>query len=164
MSSPVGALQVVACDAGLRAILWPGDTPGRVRLAPARHAPDHPHVVEAGRQLAAYFAGELRAFSVPTQAGGTPFQASVWGALATIPFGATCSYAAIARQIGRPSAARAVGAASGCNPLSIVVPCHRVLGTNGTLVGFAGGLPAKRFLLALERRQLQAALCEASSG
>lgn len=150
--SPVGALTLVASDAGLTAILWENDRPGRVRLGDLEEAPDHPVLVEAERQLAAYFAGTRVGFDLPLDFRGTDFQKSVWQALLTIPFGETRSYAEIARQIGRPSATRAVGAANGRNPISIVAPCHRVIGTNGALTGFAGGLAAKEMLLGLERR------------
>jgi methylated-DNA-[protein]-cysteine S-methyltransferase len=106
---------------------------------------------EARRQLDAYFAGELRYFDLPLAPAGTPFQRAVWEALLTIPFGATRTYGAIARQVGRPDRARAVGAANGRNPISIVIPCHRVIGAGGDLVGYGGGLPRKAWLLSLER-------------
>ena len=112
--------------------------------------PGHPVLVRTERQLAAYFAGTLTRFDVPLDFQGTDFQKSVWTALLTIPFGETRSYGEIARQIGRPSASRAVGAANGRNPLSIVAPCHRVVGAGGALTGFAGGLEVKRRLLGLE--------------
>jgi methylated-DNA-[protein]-cysteine S-methyltransferase len=150
--SPVGALTLVASDTGLIAILWENDRPGRVRLGALEEAPDHPVLVEAERQLGAYFAGERTRFDLPLDFRGTDFQKSVWAALLTIPFGETRSYGEIARQIGRPSASRAVGAANGRNPISIVVPCHRVIGTNGALTGFAGGLEAKELLLGIERK------------
>lgn len=152
MPSPVGALTLVASDAGLTAILWENDRPGRVKLGAMEEAPDHPLLIEAERQIQEYFAGERTSFSVPLDFRGTDFQKSVWAALLTIPFGETRSYGEIARQIGRPSASRAVGAANGRNPLSIVAPCHRVIGTNGALTGFAGGLAAKEALLGMERR------------
>lgn len=148
--SPVGQLTLVAGDTGLVAILWPDDSPRRVKLAPATEAPDHPVLVETATQLAAYFAGTLTRFDLPIEFRGTDFQKDVWAALLTIPFGETRSYADIARQIGRPSAVRAVGSANGRNPISIVAPCHRVVGSNGALTGFAGGLDAKRYLLTLE--------------
>jgi len=148
MPSPVGTLTLVASDAGLAAILWENDAPGRVRLGFA--IGDHPVLREAERQLREYFAGTRTAFDLPLDFTGTDFQKSVWQALLTIPFGETRSYAQIARQIGKPKAMRAVGAANGRNPISIVAPCHRVIGANGTLTGFAGGLDAKAHLLALE--------------
>lgn len=152
MPSPVGALTLVASDAGLTAILWENDRPGRVKLGAMEEAPEHPVLAEAERQIQEYFAGERTSFSVPLDFRGTDFQKSVWAALLTIPFGETRSYGEIARQIGRPGASRAVGAANGRNPLSIVAPCHRVIGTNGALTGFAGGLAAKEALLGMERR------------
>jgi methylated-DNA-[protein]-cysteine S-methyltransferase len=152
MPSPVGALTLVASDAGLTAILWENDRPGRVKLGAMEEAPEHPVLAEAERQIQEYFAGERTSFSVPLDFRGTDFQKSVWAALLTIPFGETRSYGEIARQIGRPGASRAVGAANGRNPLSIIAPCHRVIGTNGALTGFAGGLAAKEALLGMERR------------
>lgn len=148
--SPVGALKLVASDAGLVAILWETDRDGRVRLGAMEETPDHPVLAEATRQLGDYFAGRRTAFDLPLDFRGSAFQKQVWAALLTIPFGETRSYGQIARQIGRPSASRAVGAANGRNPISIVAPCHRVIGTGGALTGFAGGLEAKAFLLAHE--------------
>lgn len=153
IASPVGELTLVASDAGLAAILWENDDPARVRLGPLDEDADHPVLVETERQLAAYFAGSLTAFDLPLDFSGTEFQKSVWAALLTIPFGETRSYGEIARQIGRPSASRAVGAANGRNPISIVAPCHRVIGSTGALTGFAGGLEAKQILLGLERQR-----------
>lgn len=110
---------------------------------------------EARRQLTEYFAGRRRAFDLPLAAGGTLFQQRVWDALRRIPYGETISYGELARRIGRPTASRAVGAANGRNPIAIVVPCHRVIGADGTLIGYGGGLPVKEALLALERRAAQ---------
>ncbi|MDV3457983.1 methylated-DNA--[protein]-cysteine S-methyltransferase [Sphingomonas sp. HF-S4] len=149
--SPVGALTLVASDAGLVAILWENDRPGRVKLGAMAEAPDHPVLAETARQLRDYFDGRRTSFDLPLDFRGTDFQRRVWAALLTIPFGETRSYGAIARQIGRPNASRAVGAANGRNPISIVAPCHRVIGTNGALTGFAGGLAAKELLLGIER-------------
>jgi methylated-DNA-[protein]-cysteine S-methyltransferase len=151
--SPVGPLKLVASRKGLAAILWPDDDPRRVRLGPLVEDPDHPVLVETERQLAAYFAGKRRTFTVPLDFNGTAFQKSVWTALLTIPFGETRSYGEIARQIGRPTASRAVGAANGKNPISIIAPCHRVIGSTGELTGFAGGLATKAHLLRLEGAQ-----------
>ncbi len=106
---------------------------------------------QARRELGEYFDGRRRDFDLPLRPEGTEFQRDVWDALRTIPYGATCSYADIARKIGRPKASRAVGMANGSNPLPIVVPCHRVIGANGSLTGFGGGIETKRFLLELER-------------
>ena len=150
MDSPVGRLTLVATDAGLAAILWEHDRPGRVRLTIAGEEPDHPVLVETRRQLAEYFAGRRRDFTVTLDVSGTLFQRKVWNALRTIPFGATRTYKDIAQQIGSPAAVRAVGAANGRNPVSIIAPCHRVVGSDGQLTGFAGGLANKARLLALE--------------
>jgi len=151
VASPVGTLTLVAHDDALTAILWERDDPARVPIGAPIAAPDHPLLIETARQLDAYFAGGLTAFDLPLAFRGTAFQKEVWEALLTIPFGATRSYAEIARQIGRPDACRAVGAANGRNPISIVAPCHRVVGSSGALTGFAGGLAAKDYLLTLER-------------
>jgi methylated-DNA-[protein]-cysteine S-methyltransferase len=148
--TPVGTLLLAATDAGLSAILWENDRPGRVRLHLAAEDNEHPVLVETERQLAEYFAGGRTSFDLPLDVSGTPFQRAVWDALRTIPFGETRSYTEIARQIGSPAAVRAVGAANGRNPLSIVAPCHRVIGASGALTGFAGGLAVKSQLLMLE--------------
>jgi methylated-DNA-[protein]-cysteine S-methyltransferase len=153
IDSPVGKLTLVAGDKALTAILWENDDPKRVRLGPLAERSDHPVLLETERQLGAYFAGTLKTFTVPLDFQGTAFQKHVWNALLTIPFGETRSYGAIARQIGKPSAVRAVGAANGRNPISIVAPCHRVVGAKGELTGFAGGLAAKARLLEIERGQ-----------
>ena len=150
--SPVGDLKLVASDAGLVAILWENDPPARVRLGEMTEDARHPVLAEAARQVGEYFAGARTAFDLPLDFRGTEFQKSVWAALLTIPFGETRSYGEIARQVGRPSASRAVGAANGRNPISIVAPCHRVIGSNGALTGFAGGLEAKALLLGIEGR------------
>lgn len=148
--SPVGELTLVADAAGLAAILWENDRPGRVPLGPLRERADHPVLVETERQLGEYFARDRRRFDVPLSFTGTDFQKRVWAALLTIPFGETRSYGEIATQLGKPSASRAVGAANGRNPISIIAPCHRVIGSGGQLTGFAGGLEAKKYLLELE--------------
>lgn len=153
MSSPVGELTLIASDKGLAAILWPNDDPRRVRLGPVQDNPDHPILLETERQLAAYFAGTLKAFTVPLDFNGTDFQKRVWAELLKIPHGETRSYGEIAHQLGRPTASRAVGAANGKNPISIIAPCHRVIGATGKLTGFAGGLDTKARLLALEGGQ-----------
>nr|WP_087574711.1 methylated-DNA--[protein]-cysteine S-methyltransferase [Sphingomonas sp. CDS-1] len=152
MASPVGELTLVASGTGLAAVLWENDDPKRVRLEPRVERGDHPLLDKAGRQLGEYFAGQREAFDLPLDFNGTDFQRCVWAALLTIPFGETRSYADIASQIGKPSAYRAVGSANGRNPISIIAPCHRVVGTNGALTGFAGGLKAKQYLLGLEGR------------
>jgi len=157
MASPVGALKLVATDNGLAAILWEDDDPKRVRLGELVERPGHPLLAEVERQLNEYFAGARAVFTVPLDIKGTIFQKKVWSALLAIPFGETRSYAEIARQVGSPNAFRAVGAANGRNPVSIVTPCHRAIGSSGALTGFAGGLEAKHFLLKLERRRQKAA-------
>jgi len=149
--SPVGTLTLVASDAGLVAILWENDREDRVRLGAMTEQADHPLLVETRRQLDDYFAGTRTRFALPLDFHGTDFQKSVWAALLTIPAGETRSYADIAAQIGRPGACRAVGAANGRNPISIIAPCHRVIGSDGSLTGFAGGLEGKKFLLELEQ-------------
>lgn len=153
MPSPVGTLTLVASDRGLAAILWENDPAGRVPLTLDVEDAAHPLLVEVEARLREYFAGRRSTFDVPLDPAGTEFQCDVWRALRTIPFGETRSYAEIARQIGRPKAVRAVGAANGKNPISIITPCHRVIGSNGALTGFAGGLDVKARLLALEQRQ-----------
>lgn len=147
--SPLGRLTLVASDAGLRALLWPDDD-GRVPL-PDTIAGSHRTLDATTEQLDQYFAGQRRAFDVPLDPQGTPFQRKVWEALRRIRYGETVSYTELASRIGRPTAARAVGAANGRNPISIIVPCHRVVGASGALTGFAGGLSAKRWLLDLEQ-------------
>jgi methylated-DNA-[protein]-cysteine S-methyltransferase len=148
--SPLGPLLLAGTPDALTDIRLPGE---RAPLAPGSGwtASDAPFR-DAIRQLEAYFAGALRRFDLRLEPAGTPFQQRVWGALLEIPYGETISYAELARRIGRPDAFRAVGAANGRNPLPIVIPCHRVIGHDGRLVGYGGGLPAKERLLALERR------------
>jgi methylated-DNA-[protein]-cysteine S-methyltransferase len=153
MPSPVGRLTLVGSDAGLAAVLWENDRPNRVRLNVIGEDAGFPVLQRVERQLTEYFVGERRVFDLPLDFAGTAFQTQVWQALLTIPFGQTRSYGAIARQIGKPDAVRAVGAANGRNPISIIAPCHRVIGASGSLTGFAGGLEAKAFLLALESAQ-----------
>ncbi len=150
MTSSVGKLKLIATDRGLAAVLWENDKPGRVRLAPLAEDKQHPILLEAERQLNEYLDGKRRAFSIRLDPVGTDFQLKVWEALKTIPFGETRSYGQIAEQIGQASAVRAVGAANGRNPLSVIVPCHRVIGASGDLTGFAGGLEIKERLLTLE--------------
>lgn len=152
MPSPVGELTLIASANGLAAILWENDDPDRVKLGEMDEDENHPLLLDVARQLTDYFAGTLQSFSIPLDFAGTDFQKRVWAALTTIPFGETRSYAEIAKQVGSPAAVRAVGAANGRNPISIVAPCHRVIGSNGKLTGFAGGLEAKAFLLGLESK------------
>jgi methylated-DNA-[protein]-cysteine S-methyltransferase len=166
MASPVGVLTLVAGNSGLRYVLWEGETRTILRDSARRDdasVGDDDPAAAAGReqllsdavtQLDEYFAGERIVFDVALDPLGTTFQRSVWDVLRTIPYGATMSYGEQARKLGDPNKARAVGAANGRNPLSIVVPCHRVVGSNGTLTGFAGGLDAKAWLLDHERNVL----------
>ena len=151
IASPVGELTLVARDKGLVAILWENDSPDRVKLGATQEDATHPVLAAAEAQLREYFAGTRTRFALPLDFRGTDFQKSVWAELLAIPFGETRSYGEIAMKLGRPKASRAVGAANGRNPISIVAPCHRVIGSTGKLTGFAGGLAAKEYLLELER-------------
>ncbi|MDH4147132.1 MAG: methylated-DNA--[protein]-cysteine S-methyltransferase [Acidimicrobiia bacterium] len=158
IASPVGALRLVASDAGLRAVLWPGDDARRVPLdAEPQLAPAHPVLAATAAQLGEYFDGSRQRFDIALDVTGTEFQLAVWRWLDQIPVGTTATYRSCAHSIGRPGAARAVGAANARNPLSIVWPCHRLVGGDGSLRGFAGGLQAKSFLLAHERTLASAA-------
>ncbi|HXS68879.1 MAG TPA: methylated-DNA--[protein]-cysteine S-methyltransferase [Candidatus Polarisedimenticolia bacterium] len=150
MPTVIGKLKLIASEKGLAAILWENDKPSRVRLGPLTEDKNHPILLRAERELAEYLEGKRKVFSVKFDPAGTPFQSKVWDALEKIPFGETRSYGQIAKQIGNPTAVRAVGAAIGRNPLSVMVPCHRVIGASGDLTGFAGGLDMKKRLLALE--------------
>ncbi|WP_158784705.1 methylated-DNA--[protein]-cysteine S-methyltransferase [Pantoea sp. BAV 3049] len=150
LSSPVGELKLVASVRGLAAILWENEDPKRVRLLDPQEDPQHPVLLETEKQLNEYFAGKRQRFTLTLDFKGTEFQKKVWQALVAIPFGETRSYSEIAREIGHPTAVRAVGAANGRNPISIIAPCHRVIGANGKLTGFAGGLEVKAFLLNIE--------------
>ena len=152
IGSPVGELRLVASPAGLRAVLWENDH-DRIKVVGAQMITvgEDRVLQSAADQLAGYFAGTLREFDLPLDLDGTAFQVSAWRALATIAYGSTASYSAQAARIGRPRAVRAIGAANGRNPVSIILPCHRVIGADGSLTGFAGGLAAKRFLLDHER-------------
>lgn len=151
LDSPIGPLFLAGDDAGVRQLLFVN----------GRHAPrpdpdwarDDGRLDEPVRQLTAYFQGQRRAFDLPLQPVGTPFQRRVWDELQRIPYGETISYAELARRIGQVTAVRAVGLANGANPLSIFIPCHRVIGSGGSLVGYGGGLPTKQALIALERGQ-----------
>ena len=147
MDSPVGVLTLVASSAGLRAILWPKERTGRV-VFPEDPTPGSHEILEVARtQLREYLALERTEFDVPFDMVGTDFQIGVWLGLTKIPYGQTRTYGDLATDLDRPGAARAVGAATGRNPLSIIVPCHRLVGTNGKLTGFAGGLETKKWLL-----------------
>jgi len=148
--SPVGKLTLVASELGLVALLWENDNPARVPLGPLVQG-NHPTLDLAERQLTEYFAGRRTTFSVPLDMRGTLFQKEVWKALLDVPAGETRTYGQIANRLGRPNHSRAVGAANARNPISIIVPCHRVIGHSGKLTGFAGGLEAKAHLLDLEK-------------
>lgn len=150
MESSVGKLKLVASVNAVVAILWEREPPNRIKLAMLKCDPEQPILLETERQLKEYFAGTRNEFNLPLEPVGTEFQKKVWRALQKIPFGQTRSYLDLAKSIGSAKAVRAVGAANGKNPLSIVVPCHRVIGANGTLTGFAGGLEVKAKLLAHE--------------
>ncbi|WP_055047798.1 methylated-DNA--[protein]-cysteine S-methyltransferase [Devosia sp. A16] len=150
IESPVGDLTLVGNDNGLAAVLWAVERPGRVVLDIVGERPAHPILLEAERQLKQYFDGQRRAFELKLNAQGTAFQKSVWAALLRIPFGETRTYRQIAIELGAGNATRAVGAANGRNPISIITPCHRLVGSDGGLTGFAGGLGAKAYLLNLE--------------
>lgn len=152
MNSPVGILKLVAHDQALVAVLWENENPKRVRLAQLIENKNHPVLLETQKQLNEYFQGQRIQFDLALDFAGTDFQQKVWQALLTIPFGETRSYKQIAEQIGNVKAVRAVGAANGKNPISIIAPCHRVVGANGKLVGFAGGLENKDILLKIEKR------------
>ena len=152
MESPVGKLKLVASDEGLVAVLWQNDRPSRVRIGDLVEDDRHPVLLKAERQLGEYFAGKRKEFSVSLDMRGTPFQKNVWEALLAIPFDETRSYGQLAKQLGNPNATRAVGAANGRNPLPIIVPCHRVIGSTGKLTGFGGGLDTKAHLLNIEEK------------
>jgi methylated-DNA-[protein]-cysteine S-methyltransferase len=175
MSTPIGPLELVAGPAGLRAVLWPGEDGSRVARAVGSVALSESsgrdqgsggessdvavadaHLDAAEAQLAEYFAGTRRTFDLDLDPAGTDFQLRAWKALRRIPYGQTISYGEQAAELGDPGAARAVGAANGRNPLSIVVPCHRVVAASGALTGFAGGLDTKAWLLDHERAVLAA--------
>jgi len=151
VDSPLGPITVVGQEGALAGVYLDGQ---RHRPAPAAlGARDDATLPSLREQLNAYLAGGLEQFDVELAPGGTPFQAEVWAALRRVPYGATTTYGALAAAVGRPTAVRAVGAASGRNPYCLVVPCHRVVGAGGSLTGYAGGLDRKRFLLDLEARQ-----------
>ena len=153
IASPVGDLRLFASDAGLAAILWRDDPGLHLQPGAVIEPGAHPLLTETERQLHEYFGGKRRDFNLTLDFHGTDFQLRAWTALLTIPYGQTRTYAQMAALIGQPTAVRAVGAANGRNPISIVAPCHRVIGSNGTLTGFGGGLENKAKLLALESAQ-----------
>ncbi len=166
LPSPLGTLQIEADDAGITAIRFLSPVPSHraaptllpdPTLLPIPKNPHNPHTPalrvlrDAVEQLLAYLHGDLTRFELPLAPSGTPFQLEVWAALQEIPWGKTATYGDIARRVGRPRAARAVGAANRANPIPIIIPCHRVVGVRGDLVGYASGLDRKRWLLAHER-------------
>jgi O-6-methylguanine DNA methyltransferase len=166
MDSPIGVMTLTATEKGICHLDFSSYEAALDRLQPwaVRHigphaaditladASSHPHLMEAEKQLKLYFAGQLQRFDLPIEMYGTPFQQKVWAALQQIPYGETCTYKDIAVMLGQPGAMRAVGGANNRNPISIIVPCHRVIGASGQLVGYGGGLPIKIALLDLETR------------
>jgi methylated-DNA-[protein]-cysteine S-methyltransferase len=155
IESPTGRLLLAADETGLRALQFAaGRTPPEVEPSWKQ---DDALLREPVRQLRAYFAGELHRFELPLAPQGTAFQQRVWNALLAIPFGETTSYGELARRLGNPSASRAVGLANGSNPIAIIIPCHRVIGSSGKLTGYGGGLENKRWLLDFEHSQLRLA-------
>ncbi len=158
IDTPIGPLTLVASGLGLRAVLWPDEQIGRVKLdesvTPTDGTPASAILRRAVEQLGEYFEGDRTTFDIPLDPIGTDFQRTAWAALCTIPYGETISYGEQAARLGDRRKARAVGAANGRNPISIVVPCHRVVGSTGALTGFAGGIDTKRWLLDHERLTL----------
>jgi methylated-DNA-[protein]-cysteine S-methyltransferase len=151
-ASPIGPLTLYANEKGLSGLHFEGSRPP---ASGERAEEDRGRFKRAIQQLDEYFAGEREIFDLPLALAGTPFQLSVWQALRTIPFGETWSYGELAKTIGNPKGMRAVGLANGRNPIAVIVPCHRVIGADGSLTGFGGGLPRKRFLLELEKRDFR---------
>ncbi len=149
--SPLGEILLAASPKGLAGAWFTQGQRDTPDASACTNTPDHALLQQAARELNAYFAGTLRSFTLPLDlSSGTPFQQAVWHGLCTLGFGQTTSYGALAAQIGRPRAVRALGAAVGANPVSVIVPCHRVIGANGALTGYSGGLERKVALLALE--------------
>lgn len=153
ISSPVGTLKLIASERGLAGVLWIHERPHPLELAAKIEASDHPLLLQTEQQLQEYFTGQRDTFPIPIDVQGTEFQLAVWRALPTIPYGETRSYGDIAKLIGDPDSVRAVGKAVNKNPVSIILPCHRVIGASGKLVGFGGGLENKSFLLRLEDKR-----------
>jgi methylated-DNA-[protein]-cysteine S-methyltransferase len=153
IESPLGSLLLMADDAGLRRIDFAKD--GHPAQPEPSWKENRAPLETAIRQLNLYFAGKIETFDLPLAPTGTPFQIEVWRRLLDIPYGETVSYGDLAKKIGNPKACRAVGLANGANPIPIIIPCHRVIGSNGKLTGYGGGLPIKEKLLALERRQMK---------
>lgn len=151
MNSPVGELTVITSSQGLHAILWDNDCSDKIISALNRSAHEK-IMVATKKQLDEYFQGKRKKFDLPLVIKGTDFQMQVWKELLNIPYAQTISYGEQAEKVGNKNKARAVGMANGCNPISIVIPCHRVIGSNGDLVGFGGGIEKKKYLLALEQK------------
>lgn len=150
LESPWGAMLIAASDKGLTGVYFHRQKYHPKRGKEWQHAPDNAHLKRAKRQLGEYFAGKRKVFDLELDPAGSEFQKQVWRAIAGVPYGETISYGELARRCGFPEGARAAGAATGRNPIGIVVPCHRIVGSNGKLTGYAGGLDKKRALLALE--------------
>jgi methylated-DNA-[protein]-cysteine S-methyltransferase len=151
IDSPIGPLLLTTDGEALTGIYLDSERGAQPPLDVGAEDPAHPVLVDAAEQLSAYFAGERDDFDLPLAASGTDFQHTVWAALVEIPYGETISYGELARRVGNPNASRAVGLANGRNPLPIIVPCHRVIGANGTLTGYGGGVERKQWLLDHER-------------
>ncbi|HLX54966.1 MAG TPA: methylated-DNA--[protein]-cysteine S-methyltransferase [Aquella sp.] len=161
MDSPVGKLTIVASPKGLHAVLWENDLQSlrySAVIASLKHSKDNPIIIETKKQLNEYFEGKRKKFDLPIKPEGTDFQIQAWEQLSKIPYAETISYKIQAERIGDKNKARAVGMANGKNPISIIIPCHRVVGSNGDLVGFAGGLDKKDYLLKLEKTFLEASI------
>lgn len=150
INSPVGLIRLIASGIGLMGVLWEGEHYTRTKLPEAVPDDEDPILMQAGQQLEEYFTKKRKVFDVPLDLKGTEFQLSVWHALLDIPYGTTKTYGALARKLGDIKAVRAVGGALNKNPVAIIVPCHRVVGASGKLVGFAGGLENKSILLDIE--------------
>ncbi|OJV19205.1 MAG: cysteine methyltransferase [Dyadobacter sp. 50-39] len=157
IASPTGTLTLIASEKGLRAVLWDYD-PEKSGIECGVEAPNDPLLLETEKQLNEYFTKKRKTFELDLDFVGSDFQIQVWEAMLTIPFGETRTYGDIARQIGNPDSVRAVGGAANKNPIPIIAPCHRVVGANGKLVGFGGGLPNKALLLELEAPYRQTTL------
>lgn len=149
-ASSVGTLTLFATDTALTAITWPDENHNRIRLPAAVLHPDHPILIQTKQELDEYFSNKRKVFSIPILLHGTNFQKRVWQLLHQIPFSVTQTYKSVAENLGSPKAVRAVATAIGKNPISIIIPCHRIIGIKGNLCGFAGGLEAKQQLLYLE--------------
>jgi methylated-DNA-[protein]-cysteine S-methyltransferase len=155
MNSPVGELTLFVSIQGLHAVLWNNDRHDvacQKVMQNLQKTPRHPVILQTKQQLMEYFTGERKTFDIPLVMRGTDFQMQAWQQLSKIPYGETLSYGEQARKIGNKNKARAVGLANGLNPISIIIPCHRVIGSNGKLVGFGGGLDKKAYLLKLEQK------------